>query len=176
MRKDWINAAHLVGRISVGLGLILVAAGCFKIGALYVQSHRGIETLAAIEATAGRGLTAGGWVDVSWRDTAGTLRQAFGVPVTYRLGRKLRLGSDLMRAHLRIRYQPDKVGAPILVIEDVPEQIKSAAALSLAGFIAVSAGSLAILALLLYGGEGSAVLGRTDGRAVGLDPDYENRP
>ena len=176
MRKDWISAAHLVGRISVGLGLILVAAGCFKIGALYVQSHRGIETLATIESTARRGLTTGGWVDVSWRDTAGTLRQAFGVPVTYRLARKLRLGSELTRAHLRIRYQPDKVSASIVVIEDVPEQIKSAAALSMAGFIAISAGSLAILALLLYGWEGGAALGRNSVRTASPDPNLQNQP
>lgn len=151
MGKDWSGAAYLVGRISVWLGLALVLVGLAKTTILYVQSHRGLETLATIESTAGRGFGTGGWVDLSWRDAAGATRQAAGVPVTSGLGRKLRLGSALARSHLRIRYQPNTERPSILVIEDVPEQIKSAAALSIAGFLAITAGSLLVLAMMLSG-------------------------
>lgn len=151
MRNDWVAAANLVGRMLALLGALLVAIGGFKTAALYLQSHRGLETVATIDAAAGHQFGTGGWVDLSWRDDGGTMRQALGVQVTGRLARKLRLGSALARTHLRIRYRPDDIRSAILVIEDVHEQIKSAAALCIAGFLAISGGSGLILALMLSG-------------------------
>ena len=147
--KTWGAAAHLVGRMTVILGVVLVLIGFAKTAILYVQSHRGLETLATIDGTAGRTLGTGGWVDLSWQDTAGATRRALGVQVTTGLGRKLKLGSALARSHLRIRYQPDNARTSVLVIEDVPEQIKSAAALAIAGFLAMSAGSMIVLGVML---------------------------
>ena len=151
MGKDWSGAAHLVGRMLVWMGLVLVAVGITKTSMLYLQSQRGLETLATIDSTANRSLGTGGWVDLSWLDTAGATRHAFGVQVTNGLGRKLRLGGALARTHLKIRYEPDSTKASILVVEDVPEQIKSAATLAIAGFLAITIGSFMVLGLILWG-------------------------
>ena len=63
MGKDWSGAAHLVGRMLVWMGLVLVAVGITKTSMLYLQSQRGLETLATIDSTANRSLGTGGWVD-----------------------------------------------------------------------------------------------------------------
>lgn len=152
MVKDREGAAHLVGRMSVLLGLILVVIGCGKYGMVYVQSHRGSEAMATIDASTSRAMGNGGWVDLSWQDTGGATRHAFNVPVTSGLGRKLRLGSALSRAGLKIRYEPSNTQGNVVIVEDVPEQFKNAAALAIAGFLAMSAGSAIILATLLFGG------------------------
>lgn len=151
MIKDWDGAAHLVGRMSVVLGLILVAVGCGKYAMIYLQSHRGAEALATIDAATLRAMSTGGWVDLSWQDAGGAARYAFNVPVTSGLGRKLRLGGALSRANLKIRYEPGDAHGAILIVEDVPEQFKNAAALAIAGFLAISAGSSIILGTLLFG-------------------------
>lgn len=155
MLKDWDGAAHLVGRMSVLLGLILVAIGGSKYALVFVHSHRGAEAMATIDAATQRTMSSGGWVDLSWQDTGGAARYAFNVPVTSGLGRKLRLGSSLSRAAVKIRYEPDDTQGAVVIVEDVPEQFKSAAALAIAGFLAMSLGSAIILGTLLFG-QGSA--------------------
>lgn len=151
MVKDWDGAAHLVGRMSVLLGLILVAIGCGKYAVLFVHSHRGAEAMATIDASTQRAMSTGGWVDLSWQDTGGGARYAFNVPVTSGLGRKLRLGSSLSRAAVKIRYEPDNAQGAVVIVEDVPEQVRSAAALAIAGFLAMTVGSAIILGTLLLG-------------------------
>lgn len=143
--NEWRIAARLVARMTIGVGLLLVAVGGFKSMLLYAESRRGLETLATIDAAANRALGTGGWVDLSWQDPAGITRQALGVEVTGGLGRKLRIGSTLTRSQLRIRYRPDSARPAVLVVDDVPEQIRRASALSIAGFVAVSAGSFIML-------------------------------
>ena len=151
MRKDWDGAAHLVGRMSVWLGLVLVLFGFARAATLYAQSHRGLETLATIDSTASSRMVSGGWIDLTWRDDAGAIKRASAVQVSSSLARKLRLGSALARTHLRIRYLPDDDRAAVLVVEDIPERMKSAAGLTIAGFVAISAGSLLVLSLMLSG-------------------------
>lgn len=147
--EDGRTAARLVAQMTVAIGLLLVVVGLSRTYAVYAESRRGLETLATIDAAAIHRLDTGGSVDLSWRDAGGATRQAFGVEVTSDLGRKLRLGNPLVRAQLRIRYRPDSPRATVLVIEDVPPRIKRASALSIAGFFAITAGSLIMLWLSL---------------------------
>lgn len=149
--NEWRMAAGLVARMTVGFGAALVAMGVYQGASTYRDSHRGLEVLANIDAAINRGLGASGQVDLSWQEPSGVRRQARGVAVTGGLGRKLRLGNVLSRAQLRIRYQPGSERSSVVVIEDVPEQIKRAAALSIAGFMAMTGGSLLMLAMLLVG-------------------------
>lgn len=149
MRFDGSSAAYLVGRMTVLVGLLLVAFGAFKGSRLLLENQRGIETLATIDASESRTVGFGGWVDLSWRDAGGDTRRAIGVEVSRDLSRKLRLGRPLSRANLRIRYQPGAVQQAVVIVDDVPERIKGAAALAMAGFLAISAGSLVVLLTLL---------------------------
>ncbi len=164
MVKEWDGAAHLVGRMSVLLGLVLVAVGCGKYALLLVQSHRGAEAMATIDASTQRTMSTGGWVDLSWQDRGGGARYAFNVPVTSGLGRKLRLGSTLSRAAVKIRYDTDNAQSGVMIVEDVPEQIKSTAALAIAGFLAMSAGSVIILGTLLLGHAAASDAGGPSGQ------------
>ena len=143
--NEWQVAASLVARMTLGVGLLLVAIGAVKTGRLYAESRRGLETLANIDGATYSTLGVGGWVDLSWQDPAGVTRQALGVEVTGGLGRKLRIGSAITRSQLRIRYRPDSARPEVVVIDDVPEQIRRAATLSIAGFFAISAGSFMML-------------------------------
>ncbi len=152
MRVDRLGAAHLVARILVWLGLGLAALGFVKTGLVVYEARSGIETLATIEATAAR-VGGGGRVELSWQEPTGEMRRAVDVGVSRALGRKLRIGNTLWREKLRIRYRPGVALAArsVVVVDDVPEQVKSAAALAIAGFLAVSAGSFLILGLMLQG-------------------------
>ncbi len=148
---DWRGAMLLVGRLSVGLGVVLVVLGLAKVALLAMQTVRSRETIATIEAATRRQIGSGGSVDLSWQDAEGVTYRAGGVQISNELGRKLRLGSRLARANLKIRYQPKSQRPSVLVVEDLPEHIRSAAALAIAGFLAVSAGSALILAIMLSG-------------------------
>ena len=147
MGMAWDSAARLVGRVSVGLGLLLIIVGLARFGTHMIQSRNGIEALATIENAgfAGLGPAVGGQLDLSWRDASGTLRRAYGIPVSRDLSRKLKLGRPLSRSFLRIRYPAGGTAGPILIVDDVPAQIRGAGALSVAGFLALSAGSLLML-------------------------------
>jgi hypothetical protein len=146
MRVDRLGAAHLVARILVWLGLGLAALGFVKTGLVVYEARSGVE------ATAVR-VGGGGRVELSWQEPTGELRRAVDVGVSRALGRKLRIGNALWREKLRIRYRPGVASAArsVVVVDDVPEQVKSAAALAIAGFLAVSAGSFLILGLMLPG-------------------------
>ena len=157
--SEWLIASRLVARMTLGVGLLLVAVGGFKTGLLYVESRRGLETLATIDGAAFRTFGASGWVDLSWQDSAGVTRQALGVVVTADLGRKIRIGNSLTRSQLRIRYRLESARPAVVVIDDVPEQIRRAAALSIAGFFAISAGSFMMLWLAWRGREQPAGTG-----------------
>ena len=168
-RVDWPGAAHLVARILVWLGLGLAILGFGRTLLVVAEARRGIETLATIEA-ATRSASGGGRVELSWQEPTGELRRAVDVTVSRALGRKLRIGNTLWREKLRIRYRPGLLSASparaVVVVEDVPEQIKSAAALAIAGFLAMSAGSFLILALMLKG----AATGMAPGADGALPP------
>ena len=151
MSTDWRGAVQLVGRLSVGLGMVLVLLGLSKGVLLLLQAVRGIETIATIEAATRRSVGSGGSVDLAWQDADGITYRTVGVAISHELGRKLRLGSRLARANLRIRFQPRSLRPAVLVVEDMPEHIRSAATLAIAGFLAISGGSALILAMLLGG-------------------------
>jgi len=157
--SDWMRAAHLVARITVLFGLALVCAGVGRSGLVLISSTRGMETLATIEATTPRSI-GGGWVDLSWQDLAGEVRRAPNVEVSRRLARKLRLGGTLSRTLLRLRYRPDEPRATlaptVVVVDDIGENVRRASSIAIGGFLAVTAGSLIILALLLMQSRGAA--------------------
>ena len=151
MSKAWRSAVDLVARISVWLGMVLVVLGFTKATLLMIQSSRSLETLATIDAASVGGIGFGGLVDLSWQDATGATYRAAGVPVTYGLGRRLRLGSPLSRAQLRIKYQTQGARPTVLIVDDIPVRIRNSAALAIAGFLAITAGSGLILGMLLAG-------------------------
>jgi hypothetical protein len=158
-RGDWFGAASLVARILVFLGLGLALLGLARAGMIAFQSRGSLETLATIEAASSR-LGGGGLVELSWQEPGGAMRHAAAVPVSRALGRKLRIGNSLGREKLRIRYRPGPQSPqnPVMVVDDLPEQVRSAASLAIGGCLAVTAGSLLVLALLLWrrrSGDGS---------------------
>ena len=175
MTTEWRAAVGLVGRISVWLGMVLVVAGFAKAALLFIQSSRSLETLATIDSATARSFGSGGHVDLSWHDAAGTTYHATGVQVTHGLGRRLQLGSPLSRAQLKIRYQPKTDRPAILVVDDIPERVRSAAALAIAGFLAMSAGSAMILGLMLAGSVGAARSPALGLRPSSLEHDADNR-
>lgn len=152
--SDWGGAARLIARMTIWLGLALTAFGFGRAAMVVLENTRGVETLATIEASTTRRLGGGGWVELSWRDLAGDIRRAGGIEVSRNLSHKLRLGGSLSRSHLRIRYRPGPASTStpptLILVDDVPEHIKRAASLSIAGFLAISAGSLIMLGLLLW--------------------------
>lgn len=153
-RTDWYAAAHLVARILVWLGVGLAALGFMRTGLTVYEARSGIETLATIETAAARA-GGGGRVELSWQEPNGELRRAVDVAVSRALGRKLRIGNVLWREKLRIRYRPGLAAVsalrPVVVMDDVPEQVRSSASLAIAGFLAMSAGSALIMLLTMLG-------------------------
>jgi hypothetical protein len=150
-RTDWFGAAYLVARILVFLGLGLAVLGIAKAASVAFQSRGSLETLATIEAASPR-VGGGGLVELSWQEPDGAMRRVAAVPVSRALGRKLRIGSALGREKLRIRYRagPQSPSYPVVVVDDLPEQVRSAASLAIGGCLAVTAGSLLVLSLLLW--------------------------
>jgi hypothetical protein len=150
-RADWFGAAELVARILVFLGLGLALLGMARAGLIAFQALGSLETLATIDATSSR-LGGGGLVELSWQEPGGALRHAAAVPVSRVLGRKLRIGNPLWREKLRIRYRPGPQSAqnPVVVVDDLPDQVRGAASLAIGGCLAVTAGSVLVLALLLW--------------------------
>jgi hypothetical protein len=150
-RTDWFGAAHLVARILVFLGIGLALLGIGKAGLLAVQSRGSLETLATIDAATPR-VGGGGLVELSWQEPGGSLRHAMAVPVSRALGRKLKIGNALWREKLRIRYRPGPQSPqqPVVVVDDLPDQVRNAAALAIGGCLAVTVGSLLVLGLLLW--------------------------
>ncbi len=160
---DWSGATLLIARIIVLLGLGLALLGFGRTLLVLFEVARGVETVANIEsAVAVPG--AGGRVDLSWRDPGGEMRMASGVGVSRLLARKLRLGYALSRANLRIRYAASaRSGAAqsVVVMDDVPDLIKRSAALAIGGFLAITAGSMIMVGLLLLLGATAAPRGTT---------------
>ena len=173
MSEAWNGAVQLVGRISVWLGMVLVVIGFTKAALLLIQSSRSIETMATIDAATGRGVGYGSLVDLSWEDRTGATQRAARVPITLDLGRKLRLGGRLSRAQLKIRYQMANNRPNVLVVDDIPERIKTASALAIGGFLAISAGSALILGMMLFGGAFSEFA--PPWRNAASHPDIDNR-
>jgi hypothetical protein len=173
MSKAWNGAVQLVGRISVCLGMVLVVIGFTKATLLLIQSSRSVETLATIDAASARGVGYGSLVDLSWQDLSGATQRAVRVPISYDLGRKLRLGGRLSRAQLKIRYQLANNRLNVLVVDDLPERLKTAAALAIRGFLAISVGSALILGMMLFGGPSGGITSAWHRAA--LQPDSDNR-
>jgi hypothetical protein len=177
-RIDWNGATLLIARIIVLLGLGLALLGGVRTLWTLFEVARGVETLANIESAAPVGAT-GSAVELSWRDPAGEIRRASGVPVSRLLARKLKLGFPLSRANLRIRYALANraAAAPqsVVVMDDVPDLVKRSAALAIAGFLAIAAGSAIMVGLLLVratAGEDAAAHRGTAGRTApdGIGP------
>jgi hypothetical protein len=162
-RTDWFGAAFLVARILVFLGLGLAVLGIAKAATVAFQSRGSLETLATIEAASSR-VGGGGLVELSWQEPNGAMRRVVAVPVSRALGRKLRIGNALGREKLRIRYHagPQSPSYPVVVVDDLPEQVRSAASLAIGGCLAVTVGSLLVLSLLLWRRREARDSGRDD--------------
>ncbi len=153
-RTQWFVAAHLVARMLVWLGFGLAALGFGRTVLTVYEARSGIETLATIEAAAAL-IGGAGRVELSWQEPTGETRRAVGVGVSRALSRRLRIGSIMWREKLRIRYRPGLAAStpvrPVVVVDDVPEQVRSSASLAIGGFLAMTAGSALIMVLLLFG-------------------------
>ena len=147
MGIDWDNVTEVIGRITVGLGVLLALLGMTRLVLQLAHERGGIETLATIEAAAHAGQPPyhGGRVDLSWRDATGAVQYASGIVVSSALSRKLKIGRPLSRSFLRIRYQPDTSPGQVWIVEEATAHMPFAAAVGVAGFLVISAGSLLIL-------------------------------
>lgn len=141
------------GRTMVYGGVLLGLFGALSAAYTGLQSQRGTDALATIEAARRDGPTvvAAGVLDLSWLDHSGARRIEYGVKITPQLAYKLRIGRQLSREYVRVRYRPDDPSAgSVVVVEDVPEIIQGSVILSIVGFLSVTLGSLLVLAGLWW--------------------------
>lgn len=150
----WLGRTMVYGGVLLGLyGLIAM---------IYTASraHEGTEVLASIESARRDGVTfaSAGLLDLAWLDNTGARRLEYGVKVTPQLAYKLRIGRQLARDHVRVRYQPDTAQGQgrVIVVEDVPEQITALSILSMAGFLSVTLGAAFVMFALFLGEPRSA--------------------
>jgi len=156
-RRGYALAGRVVGWVGRALvygGVVLGLYGFVAMVHTGMRASDGIEVLASIEAARRDGVTfaAAGVLDLAWLDTTGARRFEYGVKVTPQLAYKLRVGRQLARDHVRIRYQPDAAPGEgrVIVVEDIPEQITAMSILSMAGFLSVALGAaLAMLGLFM---------------------------
>ena len=150
-RGPWILAS--IARGIVQLGILLIIFGLGTAAYVSVKGQRGIETLATIETAAYQtgGIAAPGVLDLSWREASGAQRMEYGVKISPALARKLRIGRQLSRAMIRIRYVPGSAGS-VTVVEDIPEMFNGGAMIALIGFVGMSFGSLLMLGAMLWDG------------------------
>lgn len=139
----------VIARGIVHLGVVLAIFGLATAIYVMVKSQRGVETLATIETAAyqSTGLAAPGLLDLSWRDASGAQRTEYGVKISPVLARKLKIGRQLSREAVRIRYAPVGAGS-VTVVDDIPELLNGGAIISMLGFGAISIGSLLMLAAI----------------------------
>lgn len=144
-----------LGRTMVYGGVILGLYGLVAMVYTASRAHDGIEVLASIESARRDGVTfaSAGLLDLAWLDKSGARRIEYGVKVTPQLAYKLRIGRQLQRDHVRVRYQPDSSQGQgrVIVVEDVPEQITALSILSMAGFLSVTLGAALVMLGLFLG-------------------------
>jgi hypothetical protein len=138
-----------VARGIVHLGALLAVFGLLTAVYMMFKAQRGVEVLATIETAAyqSTSVTSPGMLDLSWRDAQGSQRTEYGVKISPSLARKLKIGRQLSRQSVRIRYAPTEPGT-VIVVEDIPELLNGAAIIAMLGFGAISVGSLLMLAAL----------------------------
>jgi hypothetical protein len=167
---DWLGAASLVARMLVWVGVAVAVLGFTRTGIVVFETNRGAEALATIESAAPR-LGGGALIKLSWREASGATWRAQSVEISRALARKLNLGRVLSRTQVRIRHRPDSffrfIVPPVVAVDDIPEHVKSAASLAVAGFLALSAGSAIMLGLLLLNGGALPAFGFATARLRG---------
>ncbi len=106
----WLAA---IARGIVQLGVLLVIFGLGTAVYVLLKSQRGVEALATIDTASfqSSGMTSPGVLDLSWRDAMGAQRTEYGVKISSTLARKLRVGRQLSRQMVRIRYRAGRQAA-----------------------------------------------------------------
>lgn len=137
----WTGRAFALG------GLLLAFYSLSGVAVINWRGSSGMEAVATIVAARRESQTilADGLLDLKWQDHRGEVRQEADVRITPQLAYKLRIGEQLSREAVRVRYQPATPDHAIVVVDDVPEMIRNLAILAIIGFLIMSFGSILVM-------------------------------